>query len=267
MTTGSEQAAAPVPRTALWRGGGVLFLLVCLASLAVGIWPGLVYPTRLAFPAAPLPALRTLAAGLVLHALLIYPLVLMRRLARSRPAGAPENPPSQTPDGATTNVPDGATTNAPDGVATSVHGGFVAATACELLAFAIAGGPFFLVAAYLGDAVVSDVLRVLLCLSGVYAAGWAIASRLARSPGGRSVSVLAGALLALGLPAAYYLALEFAPAGAAHRVLYDLAPVTFLWSQAASRLAFWPQPLWPVAVYVALAAAAVLVGWAMNRRA
>jgi len=243
MTTGSEQAGAPVPRTAPWRGGGVLFLLVCLASLAAGIWPGLVYPTRLAFPAAPLPALRTLAAGLVLHALLIHPLVLMRRIARSLSAGGAESPPNQTP------------------------GGFVAASACELLAFAIAGGPFLLVAAYLGDAVVSDVLRVLLCLAGVYAVGWAIASRLARSPGGRSVGVLAGALLALGLPAAYYLALEFAPAGAAHRVLCDLAPVTFLWSQAASRLAFWPQPFWPVVVYVALAAAAVLVGWAMNRRA
>ncbi len=249
MATEADNPPSRLSRAASWRPAGLLFLAVCLASLAVGIWPGLVYPTRLAFPAAPLPAMRTLAAGLALHALLIYPLVLMRRLARSRPARAPENPPNQTPHG----LPAG-------------KAGVAAGSACELLAFAVVGGPFFLASAYLADAIVTDVLRVLLCLAGVYATGWAIATALARSSGRRSVGVLAGALLALGLPAAYYLALEFAPAGAAHHFLYELAPVTFLWSQAGSRLHFWPQPIWPVAVYVALAAAIALAGWATSRR-
>ena len=240
-------AAAPGPRAALWRGGGVILLLVCLASLAVGLWPGVVYSSREAFPAAPLPTLRALAVGLVLHALLIHPLLLIRRRVRSAPARASDGDPKGPPYGGTTSAACGAV------------GGLG-----ELLVFAVAAGPFFLAAAYLADAVAIDVLRVLVCLAGVYAVGQVMGSCLSVSPAGRSLCVLAGTLLALGLPAGFYLCLEFAPAGVAPNFLHSLAPVTFVWTQAGSRLAFWPQPLWPVILYLALAAVIALAAWAFG---
>ena len=64
---------------AIWRGMGGGYLIVCLAGVAVGLWPELAFPSH-KIATAPLPTLRTLAVALVTFILLIYPLAMLSRL-------------------------------------------------------------------------------------------------------------------------------------------------------------------------------------------
>ncbi len=62
-----------------WQPVGAVYLLMCLAGLAVGLWPGAVWPTSPDSQPAPLPTLQCLAVSQVIFFLLARPAVSLWR--------------------------------------------------------------------------------------------------------------------------------------------------------------------------------------------
>ena len=211
-----EPAAPPA-----WRAAGLVYLLVLLASLAGGLWPEAVYPSRDAI-APPPPVLQVVAVGQVAFVLLIYPLAVLRRSAR---------PPRR----------------------------FWTPLVLESAVYLVVAAPFYVAAGYLADAVFADVVRTVLYVACLMPVAWAAAAHLAVSRR-RAVVTLALLLAAMGLPWAYYVAVEFLGRGSAGW-LRCLAPATFVWQAAAARSGDWlPRPIWALLVWPTIAAAAILPG-------
>ena len=63
----------------LFPGCGAIYLFMCLAGLAGGLWPEWVWPISSDFRPAPLPTLGTLALAQVLFFILAWPVVQFRR--------------------------------------------------------------------------------------------------------------------------------------------------------------------------------------------
>jgi len=213
----------------LWRPAGILYLAVCLAALAVGLWPDAVYPSRSNYRPAPLPTLQTLAVGQAAFILLVHPLVLLRRRDK---AARPEHEDARA---------------------------FLASAVLETLGMLAATAPFYAAAAWLADATVGDVLRAALYAACLWPTAWAGAWCMIRRPRWASAVVLGLLLAALGLPAAWYVAREFLPAVGDAGWLWRLAPATFAWDNAASRLPnAAPEPLWALLAWPAIAVAVAI---------
>jgi len=221
MIAGGEQDGARVPtnRPALLRPAGLAYLAWCLAALAIGVWPrGVFVPHRTV--AAPLPALKALAAGQVLFALVAWPVIVVRRRER-RASASP------------------------------------AFRAVEMGVWLLLAGPLYVAAGYLADATAADGVRAAVHVACVWSFALASAAWLADGGAARPVTLAVLLLAALGLPAAHYIALEFATPAAAE-FLDKLSPATSAWRSAAAGGAWWPQPLWPTAVWPVLALGASL---------
>jgi len=215
-----RQPSVSLPAAA-WRPAGAVYLAFCLAGLAAGLWPEAVFLSRDPAAGAPLPTLKTLAASQIAFGLLVWPLVVLARAQR--------------------------------GPRRRYWGGAVA----EMIIYLVLAGPFYVAAAYLADAVATDVVRSAIYVACVWTLAVAAGAQLGSGKPGRVVVVLV--LAALGLPAAHYVALEFITPESA-RLLGRLSPATFAWSASASRGPSWyPQPLWAAIVWPAAAAAGVFL--------
>lgn len=212
------------PLSFFWRAGGLGYLAMLLAGLAAGLWPAAIYPQRGDISAAPLPTLQTLAEAQLAFILIVQPLLVMWRADRS-PAGVSS-----------------------------------AALMWESVLLLGIAAPFYAGAAWLADATAADVARTAFYVLCCWPMGWAMAYHL-RPGGARSAAIVLLAMVAIGLPALYYLAREFLlPGGPAEKLLWlwQIAPATFAWDVAASRTASWlPQPLWAGVVWLS---AALLIG-------
>ena len=202
---------------AAWRPAGLGYLAVCLAALLVGLYPQAVYPSRSDVTAAPLPTLHALATAQALFILLVHPLVLLRRFERG------------------------------------FGRRYWAETVAESLTWLIATAPFYVAAAWLGDATPADVARTAVFLLCLWPVAWSAGALLRTRPAARPAVVL-GLLVIAALPGAYYIAREFLRVYAADW-LWDLAPATFAWQVATARAgSAVPRPLWALLAWPALAA-------------
>jgi hypothetical protein len=192
----------------------MVYLLVCIAAVAAGLWPDVIRPVHGPRP-APLPTLHALGVGQVLFVLLVWPVVLAGRSLRQEQCGR-------------------------------------ARRAGEIAGMMTATLPLLLAAGWLGGATVEDVVRLELYVVALWPAGGAMGRMLAGEPC-RVVGLLAGLVTALGLPAVAYVAAEFV-AGADIRGVWQLAPVTAAWLQADPSSDAWlPAPLWAWALWPAIA--------------
>lgn len=226
MTDTPKPEGSPGP----WRPLGVLYLAVLLLALAAGLWPEAIYPPRYGQQPVLLPALQTVAIAQAGFALLVYPLAVLRRAARE-----PQTP-ARRP---------------------------LRSAAAEVALFFLVAAPFYFVGAFLADAVWPDVVRAVLYLACVWAFALAAGLLLRTRPVARTPVVLALVLIALALPAACYLVMEFLapmdpgvyqfmapPARLAW--LWHLGPFTNAWLAAASRgPSPLPTPLWPCLLWLA----------------
>jgi len=219
MKASTESSRLASLAAALWRPAGLFYLAACIGGLAVGLWPGAVRPPGGVSFAAPLPTLRALAVAQGAFVLLVHPLILMRRSPRRYWSGA----------------------------------------IVETAGLVLVTVPFYVAAAWLGNAVPADVVRC-----GVYAiclwpVAWVAGALLHRRRLAAGVLILL-LIAAFGLPAAFYLALEFLSGAGVSDWFWRLAPATFAWDNAASRLGWvWPRPLWATLVWPGLAAAGLVI--------
>ena len=204
------------PRPPYWGLSGLGWCFANLLALSVGLFPRIILASSQADSAGPPPALRALAVGQVAYLLLVYPLVLLARAGRGERA---EPPQSSSPLA-------------------------LRAVAPEWLLWLLTALPFLAVGAYLADGTAADAVRVALLSALLLPTAWALA-RLARRGGTTMSLVLLLVVLAvLGGPAAWYLAVEFAPSPPPAWLWYAW-PAALAWSAGAARADAWlPQPLW-----------------------
>ena len=258
MSESTDQAGGASPRGAigrLWAPAGVVFLAGSLAALAAGAFIEWIMPSHVAQLLQTPPTLRLLlavqAGGLILFA----PLVMAKR------RGAGSGPVGSSGDTGFQPVADEAEANAQ-----RARGPFYLTTCAELALLLVASAPFYVVAAWLGDATVVDVARGVLYIVGVALGAWGLGLWAADGRGWLlTAAALVAALAAVGAPVTYYLLAELA--GSAGRVqwLWSAGPVTCAFSVGQSRLdSLLPQPLWAwllwPAVGAALAFGRLLVG-------
>jgi hypothetical protein len=208
----------------VWRPAGLIYVAFLLAGLLAGLWPDAIYPPRYGVSPAPLPTLRTILLAQIAFALVAQPLIYMRRGQCGQVAN------------------------------------FWVEIIAETAAMFVVAAPFYYVAAYLADATLQDALRTAVYAGCLWFAAWAVSAH-AWQPGrtqlGRTLAVVAGLVIFLGLPAVYYLGKEFlwpdampwanatGPGGDRLGRLYWLTPALQAWDVAASRTGHWlPQPLW-----------------------
>lgn len=207
----------------LWRGAGVWYLAVCLASLAVGLWPEAILPAKAGVRPLPLPTLAMLSVGQSVFFLLVYPLILFRR-------------------------------HHPETGASCI----LASVSAEVLVLLIVTTPFYYVAAYLSDAVWMDVARGIICTLCFAAFGAAAALWMCRGGFWRACGLMLLLVASLLLPAVTFATAETVSQVAADS-LWMVAPATYVWQNAQGRMGtLFPQPLWTAAGYLLLAAAMVV---------
>jgi len=206
----------------------VLYLAVLLAGLGAGLWPRTLWPELTHSPAAPLPTLQTLAVAQLMFILVVYPMVLLRRYGGE---GTPIAPATYW-----------RTVTAESGLG-------------MLLAL-----PFIIPAAFLANATVTDVVRHVVCLAAFWPLAWLAGAHFARRRRGAWLVTGGLGLIALGAPAACYIATEFLTAAAAD-LAGMLTPVLLIWRNAAARIDhLLPTPLWAWLIWPAIAVLAALLG-------
>jgi len=126
--------------------------------------------------------------------------------------------------------------------------------------------PLYVIAAWLSDAGVRDVLRCLLYLSLVMSAAWGL-SLWARGPGTAAAVGFVAALGAVGLPVVRYLLVELAGGPAWAGGLGHAAPATFAFDLAARSGTFFVGPLWAWMLWPVVGAVAALSRLAFSVRA
>lgn len=212
----------------------MFYLATLLLALAAGLWPQAIYPPRQGPTAAPLPVLQTLAAGGTVFTLLVYPLVLLYR------ASGPHR---------------------------RRGGGYWGRTVAESAFLIFASVPLYILAAFFSDATAPDAVRGGLCAASCFPLAWVAGAHFASRRGGQWGVLLALTLVAVALPAAFYVALEFFPPGSAG-ALGDLSPILLAWRNGASRLGgVFPTPLWGWLIWPALAGVALLSAMILPRKA
>lgn len=205
-----------------WRAGGVVYLAFCLAGLAAGLWYESIYPSRMDVVPAPLPVLRTLAVAQAMFLLLAHPVILFARCERGQVRR------------------------------------FLLEAMLETVVLLAVTAPFYVAAAFLGDATLVDVLRTVAYLACLWPLGWAAGFTMCVRP--RSRSFVVGLMLAIAaLPAAYYIFREFLRAVYV-AWLWAAAPLTGVWDVAASRQASLLPPLaWTTFAWLAVAVVMAIV--------
>jgi hypothetical protein len=201
-----------------WRAGGLVYLAFCLAGLAAGLWYEAIYPSRLDVVPAPLPVLRALAVAQAAFILLAHPVILLGRCERGHVRR------------------------------------FLLEAALETAVLLAVTAPFYVAAAFLGDATRIDVVRTVAYLACLGPLGWAAGYVMCLRPRWRSF-IVALMLAIVALPAVYYILREFLPM--VHAAwLWPLAPLTAAWDVAASRQAsYWPPLTWTTFAWLGLALA------------
>ena len=118
--------------------------------------------------------------------------------------------------------------------------------------------PFLIVAAFLSNATVADVLRSQVAVLTLIPLSW-VAGSLLRRPPWRSGLLLGLLAITLLLPALCYCVLDFLDAPLAV-TLFRAAPVTFVYTAAASNGEWSSNPLWAWTHWVLLAGLLWLIG-------
>lgn len=196
----------------IWRMVGLFYLVILLVALAAGLWPESVYPHHYEPQSAPLTTLRATAVAQVAFILLIYPLSILGRLHRGTQPVASEN--------------------------------YWKPVLTESAMFLLVGGIFYVPAAYLANATVFDTVRTALYIASLFPLSWVAGAYFIRRPRATAGVILLLVVIALGLPAAYYISLEFLKPGP-NRWIEALSPALFAWKTSAPRLGtITPQPLW-----------------------
>ena len=121
----------------------------------------------------------------------------------------------------------------------------------ELLLCFLLAVPFLIVAAFLSNATITDVLRSQVAVLTLIPLGW-VAGSLLRRPPWRSGLLLGLLAITLLLPALCYCVLDFLEAPLAV-TLFRAAPVTFVYTAAASNGEWSDNPLWAWTHWVILA--------------
>ena len=202
-----------------------------LVGLAAGLWPQAIFPSKSPAGGGALPALQALAVSHVIFVVLIWPLMLMRGVSggASRPARI----------------------------------------IVTVALYVLVSAPFYVAAAWLGDAGPVDVIRTAVYVACLAPLGWAAGTYMAGGRAGSSWVLLAMLLVVAGVPAAHYIALEFLSGAGNAGWLWALGPATGVWDVAASRgESIVPRPVWPLAIYLIAAAgialARALIGHSAN---
>jgi hypothetical protein len=195
----------------------MIYLAVCALALLAGLFPQYIYPPR-GIQAAPLPTLSALALAQAMFILVGWPVLCLWRTQQG------------------------------------TVGHYAAESVTEAAAWLVAAAPLYLAAAWLADATALDVARTVLTLAALWplaiSAGALMRARPALQP-----AVILALLTLAALPAVWYIWWEFLRTMPADW-LWDLAPATFTWQNAASRTpALVPSPAWPIAAWLAAAAA------------
>jgi hypothetical protein len=186
---------------AFWKPAGAIYLGLCVLALAAGLWPELIFPPRSSIQPASLPALQALAVGQAAYFLLVWPIVQARRICAGRP--------------------------------TSVRG-----DAVETFGLLVVTVPLYILAAWFSDAVARDVIRTVALLATLAPLCWLL-GRLVAGPASRPWALLVMLALAVGLPATYYILLDFLPS-LPRQWVWNVSPLTHAWAAARARA---PQPL------------------------
>jgi hypothetical protein len=194
-----------------------------LVGLAIGLWYDVIFPPQYLPRPAPLPVLQTLAVAQTLFVLLAYPMVLLVRTGRS--PGRMDWP----------------------------------ATLAESALHLLIAGAFYIPGAFFADAVAADAFRTGLQILALYPLAWVSGALVASRPRWAPAVSLAIMVIALGLPMACYVGLEFFPPQAG-TLLKNLAPAVFAWRNAAPRLdTLLPRPVWGWLIWTCVALAGGVV--------
>ncbi len=220
MSASTDPTSRPRALAAAWKWWGVLYLAALLAGLAGGLWPDAIYPARGDGRSAPLPTLRTVALAQAAFILLAYPMVLFARW----------------------------------------RGGLRRRSWAEALVesagLLIAAAPFYVAAAYLADATGTDAIRTAVYVASLLPLAWCSGAWMARSRW-RAWVLVDVLIIALGLPAAYYIAREFLTPDPLDW-LRRAAPLTFIWETGASRLGVLiSRPIWAACIWSLAGAAGI----------
>jgi len=205
-----------------------MYVATCLAGLAAGLWPDAIHRSQ-SLHVAPLPTLRALVVAQVVFMLIVHPLVLLRR------TGAGER---------------------------------LSQSSWEFSAWLLVTIPFYIVAAWLADAVVADVMRAVIVVIAVSVFAWGGGVVMARLKAFCPAAMLALLLTAIGMPAVYYILRDFVGVPAMRlRWLWDLAPVTLAWDAAAARSGSWYLlPVWPWVFWLLAGGAMMVAGYMFARK-
>jgi len=217
----------------LWQGAGLLYLVTCLAGMAIGLWPHATFPSTQDVPTAPLPTLAALGVAQVAFILLIYPMVIWVRADRG-------------------------------GISRYWPLALAESALCT-----VAAVPFYLAAGFLADAGVADVVRTAVCVACVWPVAWAAGAWLVSARPRPGVVTLGLLGIAIGLPAACYIVADFFGATEAARRLSHFAPAMFVYQAAGGRSSSAvPEPLWGAICWpvIAAVAALALLVWPQTRR-
>jgi len=205
------------PMAAVWKPGGLIYLVACVLGLLVGLFVHSIFPPRYT-QAAPLPTLSALAVAQGLFILLGWPLLCLWRTQH-------------------------ATTRR-----------FAAESVVEAVAWTLWALPLLIAATWLANATVADAIRTALAVAALWPLAIAAGSLMRARPSLRPAVMLTLLVLA-ALPALWYVWREFLRAMPADW-LWNLAPATNLWQAGAARQSnILPTPAWPQIAWFAAAAA------------
>ncbi len=183
---------------------GVVYLLFVTIGLAAGLWPEAIWPGHAESADPTLPLLQTVVIAQILFALVAYPTIIIRR---------------QLCDSANT-------------AAATIP---VIATAREAVIMLLVALPAYVAGWWFSDAVLTSALQSVLHVAAVFAC--VVLACGADARGGRGGAVVLAMLvmlvIAIGLPAGWYISAEFFDRPHVSDVLWNISPLLRGWTIAA----------------------------------